>query len=748
MRSIFLLVLNLLAFCTFAQMGVIKGRVTALGKPLADVNIRNLNRQIARTDTNGVFNVNELTEGTYLLNVSAVGYEAQSKSLSLKANDTLTVDFALKTNSNQIQEVVVSGTLKEVNRLDSPVPVEVYSPAFFKKNPTACIFDALQNVNGVRPQVNCNICNTGDIHINGLEGPYTMVMIDGMPIVSSLSTVYGLSGIPNALVERIEIVKGPASSLYGSEAVGGLINIITKKTGSAPDLSADVFSTTWGELNADFGFKLGAGKSNFLTGLSYFNYQNPVDNNNDNFTDVTQQHRISIFEKWALQRKHNRLFTIAGRYLYEDRWGGEMNWNKTYRGGNVEYGESIYTSRWEMLGNYQLPVKEKMLFSFSLNQHHQNSVYGTTIYNASQRIAFGQLTWDRKIKRHDLLAGTALRYTFYDDNTTATTRGLRNNPDNIWLPGIFVQDDISVHSKHDLLFGMRYDYNSVHGNIFTPRFAWRWKMNDDNIFRLNAGTGFRVVNIFTEDHAALTGARDVEIKEDLRPEKSYNVNLNFNTKLFKSSERPLNLEFSTWYTYFNNRIIADYETDVNKIIYANLDGYALSRGVSANVDYTFGRGIKVISGITIMDVSTVDKSSGTKIKERQMLTEPWMGTWAVTVPLRKLKMSIDYTGNVYGSMRLPTMDIFDENGLLVSADPRSKTSPIWSLQNIQLTYNFRQFELYGGVKNILNWTPNRSTPYLIANADKPFSAGFDPTYVYGPNQGMRGFLGVRVNVKK
>lgn len=140
-------------------------------------------------------------------------------------------DSIKKDKSSTIDEVVISGTMKAVNRLDSPVPVEVYTPTFLKKNPTPNVFEALQNINGVRPQLNCNICNAGDIHINGLEGPYTMVLIDGMPIVSSLGTVYGLSGIPNSLIERIEIVKGPASSLYGSEAVGGLINIITHRAG-------------------------------------------------------------------------------------------------------------------------------------------------------------------------------------------------------------------------------------------------------------------------------------------------------------------------------------------------------------------------------------------------------------------------------------------------------------------------------------------------------------------------------------
>src|SRR5690606_17179291 len=243
----------------------------------------------------------------------------------------------------------------------------------FRANPTPSIFDALQNVNGVRPQLNCNVCNTGDIHINGLEGPYTMILIDGMPIVSGLSTVYGLSGIPQSLIDRVEIVKGPASTLYGSEAVGGLINIITKRPGNAPLLSVDAFGTSWGEINTDVAAKFNVGKkAQSLLGINYFNYQNPIDNNNDNFTDVTLQNRISIFNKWNFDRKDNRIFSLAGRYVYEDRWGGEMDWEKKYRGGDEVYGESIYTSRWEFFGTYQLPVKEEILFQFSTNGHNQN----------------------------------------------------------------------------------------------------------------------------------------------------------------------------------------------------------------------------------------------------------------------------------------------------------------------------------------------------------------------------------------
>ncbi|MGZ5248240.1 MAG: TonB-dependent receptor plug domain-containing protein, partial [Flavitalea sp.] len=143
-----------------------------------------------------------------------------------------------------LQQVVVTGTMRTVLKSASPVPVEVYTPRFFMKNPTPALFDALSMINGVRPQLNCNVCNTGDIHINGMEGPYTMILIDGMPIVSSLASVYGLFGIPNSLVDRIEVVKGPASSLYGSEAIGGLINVITKNPLNAPRFFADISSNS------------------------------------------------------------------------------------------------------------------------------------------------------------------------------------------------------------------------------------------------------------------------------------------------------------------------------------------------------------------------------------------------------------------------------------------------------------------------------------------------------------------------
>lgn len=752
--------LGLIVQLAIAQKATITGKITSEGKPVEYANILLVGTSEGSvTDTLGNYTF-KVSTGTYKVRVTSVGYNKIEKSVTAKASDTIIANFDLANLQNSLNEVVVTGTLKEVRRLESPVAVEVYTPTYFKKNPTPNIYEAMQNVNGVRPQLNCQVCNTGDIHINGLEGPYTMVLIDGMPIVSSLSTVYGLSGIPNSLVERIEIVKGPASSLYGSEAVGGLINIITKKPQNAPTFSADVYGTTWGELNTDLGFKFTAGKkATVLTGINYFNFQNKIDNNNDNFTDMTLQNRISIFQKWNFQRKENRLFSIAARYMYEDRWGGDLRWNKSFRGGDSIYGESIYTKRWEVLGNYQLPTKEKLMLSFSYNNHDQNSVYGYIPYIANQKIGFTQLTWDKKIGKNDLLLGAAIRSTYYDDNTpgtaTADTIKPQNQPQKTWLPGIFIQDEIAITDKHKLLLGFRYDHNNYHGNIFTPRFAYKWTINDKNIIRLNAGTGFRVVNLFTEDHAALTGARIVEIKNELKPEQSYNVNLNYIKKIYAGNGTFIGLDASAFYTHFNNRIVGDFDTNPNKIIYDNLQGYAVNKGITFNVDVAFANGLKIITGGTLMENTVTDNG----LTQQQILTEKFTGTWAVSYKIKKANLSVDYTGNVYSPMRLP---------LLGDTDPRRPFSPWWSIQNIQLTFNrLKNFEIYGGVKNLLNWTPNKGNPFIIARsndpfdkqvqygsngqviatANNPYALTFDPSYVYAPNQGIRGFLGVRFTLK-
>jgi len=745
-RVIFLLLFVCNAFAAVGQSFSAKGEVTDLKteERIKHATVKNLQtNQLVLTAHDGSFVIH--VSGGDTLVVTAVGYTGDTIKTST-GNRFLSIQ--LKSFTKSLEEVVISGTLREIKKSNSPIAVETYSAKFFKKNVSSSVFEALSIVNGVQPQLNCNVCNTGDIHINGMEGPYTMVLIDGMPVVSNLATVYGFSGIPASLIKRVEIVKGPSSTLYGSEAVAGLINIITKDPASAALFNADVFTTSYNELNVDVSAKFRMGKVNSLLGLNVFNFGKRYDVNKDNFTDVTLQKRISLFNKWDFGRTNQLPFQFAVRLLAEDRWGGEMQWNKTWRGTDSIYGESIYTKRMEVIGNYGIKAgQEKLLLEYSYNYHHQDSYYGYIPYFAKQHSVFSQVRWSKDVGKHSIIAGLPYRFIWYDDNTPVTVKpdGLTNQPAINKLLGLFVQDEIKFNAI-TVLAGVRYELTNLHGGILSPRLAVKWESVNHQIFRLSIGNGFRVVNLFTEDHAALSGAREVVIAEALNPEKSWNANVNY-TATFTPLFGYFTVDATLFYTYFMNKIIPDYETDPQKIIYQNIDGYAVSKGFTLNTDFSFKKHFKIIAGITLMDVFTKERNQNNELVKQQQLFAPrFSGNYALSYTVPKWKLSIDLTGKVFGPQRLP----------VVPNDFRPEFSPWFTLANLQLTKRVgKKIEVYAGIKNLLNFIPKNpilrpEDPFdkrVIDPVNNPNGYAFDPSYNYAPMMGRRAVIGMRLNIE-
>jgi outer membrane receptor for ferrienterochelin and colicins len=340
-----------------------------------------------------------------------------------------------------------------------------------------------------------------------------------------------------------------------------------------------------------------------------------------------------------------------------------------------------------------------------------------------------------------------MRYTVYDDNTPATASpdGLSNEPQKTPLPGLFIQDEWKINEQHKVLAGYRFDYDKNHGSVHSPRVAYKFAPNTNNVIRASFGTGFRVVNLFTEDHAALTGAREVVIAEKLNPERSFNGNLNY-VKKITTDFLSIGLDVTGFYSYFTNKIVGDFDTDPNKIIYDNLKGHAISQGVSLNTDLTFTFPLKVLAGVSYMDVFQMeDKNSTGRLERSQQLHAPkWSGTFVATYTFPK-GVSIDLTGNWYGPMRLP----------ILPNDYRPEYSPWFCIANVQLTKKFTYgLEFYGGVKNILNFVPDDPILRPFDPFDKhvndpvnnPNGYTFDPSYNFASMQGRRVFLGVRYNL--
>lgn len=726
----------------------LKGKIYAgnyLPLEMALVRIDSLNTE-CYSNSEGKFEFQILPEGNHLVHIQLSGFK--TRTLRVKVPSDKTVDIMLENEGTvDLKEVTVSTGFVETGKDESPVNIDIITPQLFRRGNLPSLMDAATLVNGVRPNINCNICNTGDIHINGMEGPYTLVLIDGMPLVSGLSSVYGLSGIPMSMIERLEIAKGPASALYGSEAMGGIINVITKKASASPVLFSDYSVTSYLENNLDIGTKLKLSKSvNALFGLNGYWYNTKHDINKDGFTDITQQKRLSVFYKTEIERVSGKEFSIGGRMVYEDRWGGENNWEKKFRGTDSIYGESIYTQRVEVFSKYGWPTKENITTQVSYVYHHQDSYYGTMPFMAAQHTAFTQTYWNKEFSSSvKLLGGFSAKYTVYDDNTIVTsTDSVTNRPEQILTPGFFIQNELQggENNKHHLLTGFRADLHPVYNLIPSPRIAYKFSPNFRHIFRLNAGRGFRIVNVFTEDHASLTGARDVVFKEKIKPETSYNISLHHTYKMPFLKNNLIIWELSAFYYHFQNKIVANYDLDPNKVIYNNLTGFAFSRGFSLQANLVSSGNWRFSAGATFTDVKNTQADSTGKLSEIiQLKTPRFSGTILAGYSYHDWKF--DFTSTFTGPQRLP----------ILPNDFRPEFSPWFALLNVQISKQMKgRFECYGGIKNLLNFIPKHPIMRPFDPFDKtandpvqnPEGFTFDPTYNYAPIQGIKGYIGLRI----
>jgi len=700
--------------------------------PFANIELKELNVGTS-SDSNGYFKL-EAPAGNHIIEVTAIGYHKFKKKIRLIEGKTFFIDLVLLKKNYLIDQVEVTGTLKESFVKVSPLKVEVITSAFLQKTPTNNIMEIIETVNGVQKQINCGICGTSDIQINGMEGPYSLILIDGMPIMSSLSTVYGLNGIPTSLIKQIEIIKGPSSTLYGTEAVAGVVNIITKLPENLSKVHFETFLSSDKEKNISLSWSPKWKKADILLSANLFHMNHFMDENDDGFADEVLSERISLFNKWSFHRISGKGMDINLKYYFEDRFGGIESWTQDFRGSDSIYGESIITNRWELSSRYELPSNENMVLQSSYNYHNQDSYYGDTEYLAIQNTLFNQILWYKDIGlRHELTTGMAYKFQSYNDNTPATDVIDLNH-----IPGIFIQDEFAISDQWKILSGIRWDRHQNHGNIFAPRLNLKWVRNENTSFRWNTGTGFRVVNLFTEDHASLTGARDVIIANELQPEKSININFNF-SHWFERNDQSTTLDIDLFYTYFNNKIIPNYDSDPSKIIYDNLSGYSVSRGTSFQINKSFSTPLNINIGGTFLDVYSIVDGE----KSIELFAPSFSGVFSVEYkwPLKRIK--VDYTGRIVGPMGLPTYS---------QEWAKEAISPLYTIQHLKVekTIN-KKISTYIAVRNIFNFT--QGSPLIDPSAgnnletneswEVGFSPNFDTSYVYGPIRGRRYLIGLR-----
>jgi outer membrane receptor for ferrienterochelin and colicins len=708
-------------------MATMVGRVEDQGSPIpfAQVSVKGSNR-VLETDAQGRFLLQGIAPGTHVLLVTAMGYETLEQPFEARAGESTFLEFDLRPTAFEMNPIVVTGTMRETFVSESPVKVDVVNVRFLQRNITNNLMEALQTVNGLYAQVDCGVCYPNNIRINGMEGPYTAILIDGMPIMSALASVYGLNGLNPAVIERLEIIKGPSSTLYGSEAMAGVVNVITKDPRFTPRYSLDFRAHSTGQRVLDFSASPGRpGLRGFLSG-SVQQMNQFLDENGDGFSDLPKANTAALFGKLSWRPEGEEVLSLAGKYYYEDRFGGVRSWTPDLRGSDEVYGESVFTNRLELVGSLRPRNLEDWKLDFSYAWHDQDAMYGDEAYVGDFHTLFGNLTrkgtWREK---HALLLGATARYLVQDDNTVATVER-----DVQFIPGVFVQNEYTPSWRWGILGGMRLDHHERHGVIASPRLSVRWQPARDGktTLRLNTGTGFRVVSVFSEDFAAIAhGSRRVVMGEELDPERSWSVTGNFN-QVLDFGGNPMMVDVDLFHTRFSNQIIPDYDVDPREIVFRNLHGHAVSRGVSLSFNQNFSNLPFLYQvGVTFQDVYTMEDGR----KESITFSPDFTGgfTFSYSAPRG---VTVDYTGTVVGPMSLPQYD---------PPFQRKERSPVHSIHNLQAGLGLgggRQ--LYAAVKNLFDWT--QESP--LVDPGNPFGDHFDTAYVYGPIYGRQLLLGFRV----
>ena len=720
----------------------VEGRVWAGGRPIsfAIIGVKNTTHG-TQAAIDGTFTLEGLPPGEYTFIASSMGYRSAEITKDLQVDDVLVVNFELEERAIEIDGVAVTGSLTRTFVKESPTKINVVSSSYLEKIPTANVMDVIENVNGLYNQIDCGVCGTNNIRINGMDGPYTAVLIDGMPIMSSLATVYGLNGLSPAMIQQVEIIKGPMSTLYGSEAMGGVINVITKSAQTAPPLAINTFRTAYDEYALDVGASRNWGRWSGMASVTLFHNNVYHDENGDNFADLPLSTRTSFFTRAAHRDRAGRQnFEMSMRYYYEDRIGGTSEFIKDYssarRGSPILYGETILTHRLEAISTWHLRPETGARIDMAFNYHDQDSFYGADSYRARQTTAFSQLLWPMRVdNRQTLMLGATLRAQRYDDNTGATGTFdaigtmLGNRPDNRWIPGLFTQYEWLASDRLRLQTGLRIDYQEDHGWISSPSANLKISASETTTLRLNTGTGFRIVNLFTEDHAAYSGARATILLEDLAPERSLSGTASLQ-HIIDFDANPMTIDLEGFYTYFTNKIEPDYSQQ-GKIVYSNLDGSSTTRGLSL----TLSQSMTIVPltftvGATVMDVFV--EADGRK--HPLEFAPEYQGVANATYRM-PAELHLDYTMNLTGPMTLPEYD---------PPFSRARESRRFAVHNLQMTRdmslrNGSLLQPYIALKNIANFT--QDSP--LVDPEHPFSNTFDTAYVYGPVQGRSIGIGLR-----
>lgn len=509
---------------------IVKG--TEEGIPFATVMILGTNRG-AVSNEEGQFEFRKLAAGKYTLRVQVMGYKTQEKTITVSAEATSVVHFQMEEVSFTTDEVVVSANRNEVSRKAAPVVVNVMSAKLFETVNSTDLAKSLNFQSGLRVENNCQNCGFPQVRINGLEGPYSQILINSRPIISALSGVYGLEQIPVNMIERVEVVRGGGSALFGANAVGGTINIITKDPINNSFQVASTMSNMNGKSWEQY---MGGNVSLVAKDNSYgialyetYRNRNPYDADGDGFSELGKLNMNTFGMRAYYRPNYFSRINVEYHTTNEFRRGGNKFNLQPHEADITEQTKHIINSGGVSYDRYW-GEKHKMSVYGSIQHTDRNSYYGAQ----KDMNAYGKtndLTWvvggmyvgnmDRCLfAPATFTGGVEYQSNSLHDVMTGYHRDMQQD---VRIAGGFVQNEWRLN-RWTMLVGARLDkHNLIDHPIFSPRVNFLYKPSDNLQARLTYSTGFRAPQAYDEDlHVTAVGGEGVQIRlaDGLREERS------------------------------------------------------------------------------------------------------------------------------------------------------------------------------------------------------------------------------------
>ena len=705
------------------------------------------------SDNTGHYFLRNLPIGRFVVEVSAVGYKTQAHEIDIKDGMAYEVNFMLEEDMVQLDGVIVSATRSETTRRMSPTLVNVVDMEIYNKSNCSTVAQGLVFQPGVRVENNCQNCGFQQVRINGLDGQYTQILIDSRPIFSALAGVYGIEQLPANMVDRVEVMRGGGSALFGSSAIAGTINIITKEpvrnsatishTTTSIDGTSAFHNTT--DINASI-----VSEDNKL-GLAVFAQntdKDAWDANGDGFTELSRiSGQTAGFRGYVKTGLYSKI-TAEYHHLQEFRRGGDnldLPPHEVMIAEQTKHGINTGGLKFDWFSKDQ---KHRLNVFASIQHINRDSYYGAqqdpNAYGKTTDLTWvGGAQYVYKFEKclfmpSDLTVGLEYNEDYLKDNMWGYNRVTDQT---VRIASAYAQNEWK-NARWGILIGGRLDkHNLIRGVIFSPRANLRYNPTKDINLRASYSYGFRAPQAFDEDlHIDNVGGTVsmIRLADDLRVEKSQSVSVSADI-------------YHSWGDWQGNFLVEGFFTDLDDVfalkeLGKDENGILIKERHNESGARVFGGNLEgkvawkdrlqVQLGFTAQSSRYKEARSwsdeGDVPASRRMFRTPDFHGYCTASynPLKRMTLAL--TGTYTGSM------FVEHHAGFINANTTVKTPSFWDL-NFKAAYEFKIYrsfslQLNAGVQNIFN------------SFQKDFDSGADRDsgYIYGPTLPRSFFFGVKL----